>query len=102
MTILKNLCVKNGSYTDRDGKERGRWVTVGQIHESNKGGVYYTIDAHVNFAAFQRNEGDSRVTLSAFDPKKYGDAEEKPSSRPRQEFKDPIAGGGMIDDDIPF
>lgn len=90
--ILKNLCVKNGSYTDRDGNEKGRWVTIGQIHEAKDGGTYITLDAHVNLAAFPRKDGDTRVMVSQFDPK---GREESPKSR-REEPAD------FDDDKLPF
>ena len=52
MTILKNLVVKNGSYTTRDGQEKHRYLTIGQLH-AGQNGEYITLDAYVNLAAPQ-------------------------------------------------
>lgn len=90
--IKKELKVKNGAFT-KGGKEIGRWVTVGHIHSTKDGGEYMTIDAHVNFAAFPRREGDTRVMVSMFDPRERDDRPSRPSAQPAQPD---------FDDDIPF
>lgn len=77
MTILKNIVVTNGSYTDRDGNEKKRYVIIGQLHEGQHG-EYLTLDAHVNLAGFERKEGDTRVFANLFDPKQK-DSRQKPA-----------------------
>jgi len=91
MTILKNLVVKNGSYTTRDGQEKHRYLTIGQLH-SGQNGEYITIDAHINLAAIPRKDGDTRVMVSLYEPREAG---EKPRSAPAK-------GGDFADDDIPW
>ena len=87
MSVFKNIVVKNGSYTDREGKEKGRYVTIGQVHKGDDG-MYITLDAHVNLAAFPRKNGDTRVTASLYDPK---EREEKPKPRASEpEFQDDV------------
>ena len=93
MTILKRLVVKNGSYEDRDGKQRGRYVQIGHLHAGSDGGQYITLDAHVNLAAFPRKDGDTRVTVSMYDNEKK-DEKPKQDAKPAKEFED--------DQDIPF
>lgn len=93
--IKKELKVKNGTYT-KDGKEVGRWVTVGHIHAGRDGGNdYMTIDAHVNFAAFPRRDGDTRVMVSMYDPR----SDDRPA-RPQQSA--PRAHRDPLDDDVPW
>lgn len=92
--IYKNIVVKNGSYTDREGKEKGRYVTIGQVHKGDDG-MYITLDAHVNLAAFPRKNGDTRVTASLYDPK---ERDEKPAPQ-KQSRATPDDG---FDSDIPW
>lgn len=92
--ILKNLVVKNGSYTDRDGKDRGRYVVIGQLHDGKDGGQYVTLDAHVNLAAFPRRDGDTRVMVSLYDP--------KPRDVPPDKLRSASAPEPGFDDEIPF
>jgi len=68
VTILKNLVVKNGSYTTRDGQEKHRWLTIGQLHEGQHG-QYVTLDAHINLAGLPRKDGDTRVMVNLYDPR---------------------------------
>ena len=84
--ILKNLVVKNGSY-QKGGETKHRYLTVGQLHDG-KHGQYITLDAHINLAALPRNEGETRVMVSLYDPKEQSKPRER--SEPRQEFEDEI------------
>lgn len=68
MTILKNISVKTGTWTDSEGKERGSYVVIGHLHEGQHG-PYITLESHMNLAAFPRKPGDSRVVANMFDPK---------------------------------
>lgn len=92
MTILKNLVVKNGSYTTRDGQEKHRYMTIGQLH-SGQNGEYVTLDAHINLAALPRKDGDTRVMVSLYEPRDQHEstpAKAKPQS------------DGFKDDDVPW
>lgn len=64
--IKKKLVVKNGSYTNKNGEEKNSYVTIGHEH-SGEFGTYWTLDAHINLAAFPRREGDTRVMVNAYD-----------------------------------
>lgn len=68
MAILKDIVVTNGSYKDRSGQEKKRYVKIGQLHNGEHGD-YVTLDAHVNLAAFPRKAGDTRVYANLYDPK---------------------------------
>jgi hypothetical protein len=67
--IKKNIVVKNGSYTTKDGETKHRYLTIGQVHASQDGGEYITLDAHINLGALPRKEGDNRVTASLYEPR---------------------------------
>lgn len=90
MTILKNLVVTTGTYTNRDGDTKKSYKIIGQIHEGQHG-KYITLDADVNLAAFPRKDGDSRVMVNIYDPK--GKDEKPRRAEP---------AGKDFDDDIPF
>lgn len=97
MTILKDLAVVIDTYTDRNGAEKKKWLTIGQLHSSKEGREYITLEPHINLAAIPRKDGDSRVYVSMFEPKAKGDA---PAAAPAQSAK-PAPAAGM-DDDVPF
>ena len=88
--IKKELVVANGEYTNRNNETKTRWVNVGALHE-HAGKHYITLDAHINLAGLERKEGDTRIFVNMFDPKKK---ESQPQSAP------PSDDG--FDSDIPF
>lgn len=93
MTILKELVVVGGSYTDKSGNEKKRWRTVGHLHEGTKG-QYITLDPITNLAAIPRKEGDDRVYVNLFDPKP------REGQAPRETAQD--AAAKDFDDDLKF
>ena len=94
MTILKNLVVKNGSYTTRDGQEKHRYLTIGQLH-AGQNGEYITLDAYVNLAALPRKDGDTRGMVSLYEPRDA--AGEKPRSAPTTR-----QSADFVDSDVPW
>jgi hypothetical protein len=91
--IKKNLVVKNGSYSTRDGQTKHRYLTIGQLHAGNDGNDYITLDSHINLAAIPRKDGDTRVMVSLYDPKpRDGEAPKQGAAKAEPEF----------DDEIPF
>ena len=66
--IKTNLVVANGSYTDRNGSEKKRWVTIGALH-AHDGREYVTLDRHINLAGLDFKEGETRIFASLFDPR---------------------------------
>ena len=68
--IKKQLTATTGKYTDRNGDEKTRWLTIGHIHE-HEGREYVTLDKRVNLAAINngKNPEDDRVFVQMFDPK---------------------------------
>ena len=80
--IKYELTTKAGEYTAKDGTKKTIWQRVGEVHTSATGGMYALIDAHINFAAFPRQDGSTRVMVSMFEPR------EKPAygaSKPQQD-----------------
>jgi hypothetical protein len=89
--IKKNLVVKNGSYSTRDGQTKHRYLTIGQLHAGNDGNDYITLDSHINLAAIPRKDGDTRVMVSLYDPKpRDGEAPKKAAPAEDDGFGDDI------------
>ena len=88
--IKYELTTKAGEYTAKDGTKKTIWQRVGEVHTSKDGGMYALIDAHINFAAFPRQEGSTRVMVSMFEPreKQWSGAPTTATERPN---KDPQA-----------
>ena len=63
-----DLCVKSGTYTDRNGNEKVNWENVGVMME-NGNGPYLLIKPWVNFAGLPREEGRSHLIVSLFEHK---------------------------------
>lgn len=81
MTILKNLTIATGKYTDQQGNEKTRWRTIGHLHDGQKG-QYITLDSLTNLAAIPRKEGDDRVFVNLFEPEQKDGG--KPAARSPQ------------------
>ena len=103
--IKYELTVKAGEYTAKDGTKKTIWQRVGEVHTSKDGGMFALIDAHINFAAFPRQEGSTRVMVSMFEPREkpaYGaptTATERPNKDP-QAIQDTFAR--RDNEDVPF
>lgn len=93
MTILKELTIATGKYTDHNGAEKTRWKTIGHLHDGTKG-QYITLDSLVNLGAVPRKEGDDRVYVNMFDPKPKDGQRAAPKP---QQLRDESA-----DQDVPF
>ena len=103
--IKYELTTKAGEYTAKDGTKKTIWQRVGEVHTSKDGGMYALIDAHINFAAFPRQEGSTRVMVSMFEPREkpaYGaptTATERPNKDP-QVMQDTFDQGD--NENVPF
>jgi len=67
MRKVKNLAVKIGSYTDRSGKERGRWHNIGSVMEDTNGGKFLLLDRTFNPAGVPNPDNRDSVIVSIFD-----------------------------------
>ena len=95
MQKLYDLVVKTGSYTDRQGNEKARWLTVGSLMEKD-GNKFIMLARTFNPAGVPdlSGKGSDSVLVSMFPPK---DRDDKPQSAPA-----PKAQNGFDDRDVPF
>lgn len=64
-----DLCVKTGSYEDRQtGETKGRWMNVGALMEDDEGRPFLMLNACFNPAGIQRDEGRESILISCFVP----------------------------------
>ena len=101
---LYDLAVKVGSYTDRDGKEKGRWKNVGSVLQLEDGGKMILLDRSFSPAGVPFREGTDQIVVSMFPPRQEDDrtaprAQTKTPSRTPQTGTAPRA---QDNDDIPF
>lgn len=91
--ILKELVVVLDTYTNSNGEEKKKWITIGHLH-STKDGLreYITLEPHINLAAIPRKEGDNRVYVNLFEPRKN-----EPEALPSKKL-----AYKLDEDDIPF
>ncbi len=102
---IKDLAVKTGSYTDRDGQQKGRYENVGHILQMDDSSKIMLLKRTFNPAGVPNPEGRDTLIISVFDVK-----EQQPQSQPPAAFappnfaqsKAPPQSASIIDDDIPF
>jgi hypothetical protein len=76
-----DLCVKTGSYEDRQtGETKGRWMNIGALMQGDDG-PFIMLNACFNPAGLQREEG--RDSISCFEPQQDGQREE-PQRQPQR------------------
>lgn len=73
-----DLCVKTGTYQDREGNEKGRWMNVGALMEGENG-PFIMLNACFNPAGL-REEGREAILISCFEPQQ----QEQQDSRQQQ------------------
>ena len=92
-----DLCVKSGTYTDRNGNEKVNWENVGVMME-NGNGPYLLIKPYINFAGFPREEGRNHLIVSMFEHKEQEQRSSSNSSK--EEFSTDVQEYNP--DKIPF
>ena len=60
-----DLCVKSGTYTDRNGNEKVNWENIGVMVDD--GSPYILLKPYINLAGFPREEGRNLLIVSMFD-----------------------------------
>jgi hypothetical protein len=90
-----DLAVKTGTYTDRSGNEKGRWMNVGSVLKTNDGGKVILLNRTFNPAGVPNPDGRDTVMLSMFEPRDDKQQAPKPAPAPR-------AQNGFDDRDVPF
>ncbi len=59
-----DLCVKSGTYTDRNGNEKVNWENIGVMVDD--GSPYILLKPYMNLAGFPREEGRNHLLVSVF------------------------------------
>lgn len=72
MAKIKDLAVKTGTYTDKSGAEKGRYMNIGGVFESNDGGKFVMISRSFNPAGVPFKDGSDMIIVSMFDVKDDG------------------------------
>ncbi len=97
MALKYKLVVANGKYTSQ-GEEKTRWLNIGAIMTTKKGGLVMKLDAVPTHVIDQQGEStpwDGWIKMFAADDRQ--EASRQPSQQARTEDR-----GGMEFDNIPF
>ena len=94
---IRDLAVKTGSYTDRDGNPKGRYKNVGSLMESDDGSKFILLDTTFNPAGVPNPDNRDNVLISIFEMKDQ-DGGQRQSSAPARQAPAPT----IEDDSIPF
>ena len=104
---IRELAVKTGSYTDRDGNTKGRYKNVGSLMESDDGSKFILLDTTFNPAGVPNPDNRDNVLISIFEMKDSdggqrsgGGATPRNNEGPRQAAQ--TRQSNIADDDIPF
>jgi len=89
----KDLAVKTGSYTDKNGQTKGRYENIGKIMQGQDG-LYLLLKKTFNPAGVNTEAGKDMIVVSIFDQKERGDS---PPTQQRQSNPPP-----SDNPDIPF
>jgi len=95
-TKTYDLAVKIGTYTDRQGNEKGRWKNIGSVLQMDDGGKVLLIDRTFNPAGVPNPDNRDSVMVSLFPPK------ERDEPAPERSHGKGPAHGGISQDDVPF
>lgn len=97
---LYDLAVKTGSYTNKNGEEKGRWLNVGSVMLSDDGSKFIMLQRTFNPAGVPdlSGRGGDSILLSMFDPK---DKEETSNVSRNNNTTAPRSVEDLTDD-IPF
>ena len=89
-----DLCVKSGTYTDRNGNEKTNWENIGVMVDD--GSSYILLKPYMNLAGFPREEGRNHLLVSVFDHS------EQRSSRNTDKGAESNADAQVSEEPIPF
>lgn len=96
---LYDLALKTGSYTDRNGEEKGRWKNIGSVLQMDDGGKVILIDRSFNPAGVPFRDGSDQIMVSMFPPK---DQQQQSGGGQTDHGRAKSNGYQGQDDDIPF
>jgi len=91
------IAIKTGTYTGRDGQQKNRYKTIGELITKDDGGQFLTLDASIvsmQLFALANKDRSDRLVCSLF------------SDEPKAAAGSPAPSAGAADDfggdDIPF
>ena len=94
---IRDLAVKTGSYTDRDGNTKGRYKNVGSLMESEDGSKFILLDTTFNPAGVPNPDNRDNVLISIFEMKD-NDGGQRQQSAPVRQAPPPV----IDDETVPF
>ena len=101
-TKICDICATTGKYTDRDGKEKNRYINVGSVIKGDYG-TYIMLNAHFNPAGIPRKEESEAIVLSLFKKDKSNSGSMSQDSQPHNfGFNEPQSWNPNDPNDIPF
>lgn len=113
MRKTHDLCVKSGTYTDRNGNTKNQYTRVGYIMQEDGKEPFAVIFPYINFAGFPRDNKYNNIILSKFSSDKnnnqnFQQNQFNPSWNGEnfndhvQNFDNMMANGDMQPEQIPF
>ncbi len=72
--IIADVCVKVGSYTNKDGKEVGRYENVGAKWQNDDNGTFITLKRTFSPSGVPNPDNKDSIILAIFDKKPKDDA----------------------------
>lgn len=104
--VTHDLVVKTGTYINREGEEKGRFLNVGKVLEGRDGGEFLLFSRTFNPAGVPNPDDSDVVLVSKFEVKERGDDVKptKPNPAPDYDYEKGKNGGpnGGPNDDLPF
>ena len=94
---IRDLAVKTGSYTDRDGNTKGRYKNVGSLMESDDGSKFILLDTTFNPAGVPNPDNRDNVLISIFELK---DSDGGQRQAPARQAPPPV--NDLDDSSVPF
>ncbi len=70
-----DLCVKTGSYTDKQGNEKISWENIGILMEGTNGNPFILMKPYFNPAGIAREEGRDNIIISLFEKGRQNNSE---------------------------
>lgn len=102
---LYDLAVKTGTYTNKNGEEKGRWLNVGAVMLSDDGSKFIMLQRTFNPAGVPdlSGRGGESVLLSMFEPKDKDSQPQDQVSRGNNSAQPKSSNNSDdFDRDIPF
>lgn len=107
-TRIKDLAVKTGEYTDKNGEKKSRYENVGSLWDGDKGN-FITLKKTFNPAGLETAPGKDQIIISIFDLRDNSQQQAKPQrqAQPHDSHNAAKSHGyqapaGDFDDDLPF